>query len=417
MSYTLEVLTIIATSNEARVIGELPTLSKNARISFQCKCGNEHNKSFVQLKKVGMLCKQCTTLSKREKREKTNLEKYGTTCTLQADSVKRKSEETCLKKYGVKNALSASSIQEKIRQTNVSKYGVENPFAAEVCKKKLRETCKQKYGSEFPTRNKEVINKIQSTNMKRYGVPVSSQAECVKQKAIETNIKLYGCAHHIVPSVKDKIKESNRQRYGVDYSFQAESVKQKIKNTLMKRYGVDHIMKSAILRKKILETNLRKYGVSHSMKLRTYQDKAMYTVQQRYGVKYVNQSPIIQAKTQKKGIRFKSYCTPSGSFRKVQGYEPFALNILFQQFQEEDVLTERTHVPRIIYKDSNNTEHYYFPDIYVKSINKVIEVKSTWTFTLHKEVNILKWKATMDLGYQFECWIFDKKGECTVYIP
>lgn len=417
MSYSLEVLTNIATSNEAILIGELPKLCKKARISFQCKCGKEYNKSFVRLKESCMLCEQCTLISKKQKREKTNLEKYGNTCSLQGSSIKQKAEETCMKRYGVKNALKSHTIQQKIKQTNVTKYGVENPFAAEVCKKKLRDTCKQKYGSEFPTRNKEVINKIQATNMKRYGVLVSSKAECVKQKAIETNMKIYGYSHHIIPSIMEKIKISNRQRYGVDYSFQAESVKQKIRNTFLMKYGVDHCGKSQIIKRKITATNLQRYGVSHAMKLKKYQDIAMNTVQQRYGVKYINQSTIIQAKSQKTGLHYKTYYAPSGIIRKVQGYEPFALNVLFQQFQEEDVLTDRSDVPRILYKDANDIDHYYFPDIYVKSIHKLIEVKSTWTFTLHKEVNQLKWQAAIDSGYDLECWIFDKKGNYTVYTP
>ena len=47
--------------------------------------------------------------------------------------------------------------------------------------------------------------------------------------------------------------------------------------------------------------------------------------------------------------------------------------------------------------------------IYIKSINKIIEVKSIWIYNLHKEKNILKSQACINKGYDFEFWIFDEK--------
>jgi len=38
---------------------------------------------------------------------------------------------------------------------------------------------------------------------------------------------------------------------------------------------------------------------------------------------------------------------PSGDIRKVQGYEPFALDILVKKYKEDDIKTDRKDIPRI----------------------------------------------------------------------
>ena len=43
--------------------------------------------------------------------------------------------------------------------------------------------------------------------------------------------------------------------------------------------------------------------------------------------------------------------------------------------------------------------------------NKIIEVKSIWTYNVNLEKNILKQKASINNGYNFEFWIFNNKGQ------
>jgi hypothetical protein len=44
----------------------------------------------------------------------------------------------------------------------------------------------------------------------------------------------------------------------------------------------------------------------------------------------------------------------------------------------------------------------YFPDIYIKSTNTIIEVKSQWTFDNWKEKNLAKEQACLQQGFNFE---------------
>ncbi len=108
---------------------------------------------------------------------------------------------------------------------------------------------------------------------------------------------------------------------------------------------------------------------------------------------------------------------PSGEIRKVQGYEPYALDMLINDYLEDDIITSRKNIPRIEYKMEDNKSHYYFPDIWIKSINKLIEVKSSWTYKLHQSLNECKWNAAKEKGYLMECWIFDnckKRTDCLI---
>jgi hypothetical protein len=80
------------------------------------------------------------------------------------------------------------------------------------------------------------------------------------------------------------------------------------------------------------------------------------------------------------------------------------------KLSEDNVLTDRKEVPKIKYEIDGKIS-YYFPDIYIKSLNKIIEVKSTWTYEINKEKNIEKSKACTDAGYAFEFWIYSSKGK------
>jgi hypothetical protein len=65
-------------------------------------------------------------------------------------------------------------------------------------------------------------------------------------------------------------------------------------------------------------------------------------------------------------------------------------------------------VPLIKFYDITNIERDHHADIFIPSQNKFIEVKSTWIF--QKPDVLMKQYAAKELGYNFEFWIYDKKG-------
>jgi hypothetical protein len=109
--------------------------------------------------------------------------------------------------------------------------------------------------------------------------------------------------------------------------------------------------------------------------------------------------------------KFKGYILPSGKITIIQGYEPFALDILLKTYHEDQLFLENK-VPTILWTDSSNIIHRYTADIYIPSENKLIEIKSNWTFKLAgiNNKNKLAPLACIAQGYTYEYWIFDKKG-------
>jgi len=186
-------------------------------------------------------------------------------------------------------------------------------------------------------------------------------------------------------------------------------MKEKIIETTLQRYGVEHYSQSDDWKEKTLKTNMERYGVSNSNKTKEIRDKIKATCIERYGVEHPSQCQEIMEKIQKNAKKYKEYKMPSGTIRKVQGYEPFALDELLKIYQEDDIITDRKNIPRITYI-INDKKKYYFPDIFIKSINTIIEVKSTWTYqskidNIHEKEN-----ATKMAGYNYEIRIFDRKG-------
>jgi hypothetical protein len=183
----------------------------------------------------------------------------------------------------------------------------------------------------------------------------------------------------------------------------------KIKETNIERYGVECTAQAAVVKEKIIQSNLEKYGVENVFESKEIRDKCKQTCFERYGVEHPAQSQEVMEKTQKNAKKYKEYKMPSGNSRKVQGYEPFALDELIKIYQEDNIITDRKEIPRITYM-INDKKKYYFPDIFIKNINTIIEVKSTWTYQSKKDNVHEKESATKMAGYKYEIWVYDRKG-------
>ena len=138
------------------------------------------------------------------------------------------------------------------------------------------------------------------------------------------------------------------------------------------------------------------------------------TVQKNWGVRSVNQSPVIRSKSKKTAFSTKSYISPNGTEFWIQGYENFAFDRIFNigyngiPVSEDDI---QENVPEVWYTTTDGIRHRYFTDIFIPKLNLCIEVKSTYTMELGREVNMLKQKATRNAGYNHVIWIFSRKGE------
>jgi hypothetical protein len=125
------------------------------------------------------------------------------------------------------------------------------------------------------------------------------------------------------------------------------------------------------------------------------------------------QNAEVSEKASKHAYKSKDYTCPSGRIERTQGYEHFMLNDLLQKEEvaEDDIIIKRSEVPSIWYEDTDGKKRRYFVDCFIKSQNRCIEAKSTWTAEKKKDCIYLKQQALKDAGYKCEIWIYGANGE------
>ena len=186
--------------------------------------------------------------------------------------------------------------------------------------------------------------------------------------------------------IKEKRKqESNMANYGVTNTGSLKEVKDKINDSYIKKYGM------------------------HPLKTKEVIDKRAKTCLEKYGG-HPNQNKEVQAKSEASCYKFKEYIMPSGKIVKIQGYENVALDELVQKYEEDDICVGRANIPTVEYY-IDETKHVYFPDFFIKSENKIIEVKSEWTIKLARGNVEEKALATVKAGYKYEIWLYNDKKE------
>ena len=198
----------------------------------------------------------------------------------------------------------------------------------------------------------------------------------------------------------DKIKQHMLDKYGVENSFQLQEVKDRISKNSKDKYGVNHWVQSDEFRKKSADTCMKNYGVDNPFKSNVVKQRIVNTQYKKYDGKLFTQTDEFMNYHYNR----KTYICPSGRIIKVQGYENKALDILYKEYSENDILfgKEITDIIGVCWYYMFGKKHRYFPDMYIKSINTIIEVKSTYTFKKELLENILKRKYCIKKGINFE---------------
>jgi hypothetical protein len=212
-----------------------------------------------------------------------------------------------------------------------------------------------------------------------------------------------------VEEYKKKMGDTLEARIGVRTPGQCKEYIEKGKQTLKNRTGYEHALQIEENKEKAKKTLKERTGYEYALQVPEYKQKAEQTTLDLLGVPNAMQSASIQDKCSKSCYKKKEFQMPSGNTRIVQGYEPQALSLLLKSYQEDDIFTGAINVPEIWY--TADKEHRHYVDIYIKSINTCIEIKSSWTYEKEKEKVHMKQQAGKDLGLNYEIWIMNKKGE------
>jgi hypothetical protein len=232
-----------------------------------------------------------------------------------------------------------------------------------------KESLLKTHGVENISQTKEWRDKVKATNMERHGVEWNTQSQSLIEAAKKT---WENCDEKIA-----KRKETNLKRYGAEHANQNADVKKRLKDSMTSSYKfqVERILKAK-------KTNVENYGGWY----------------------------CASSECQDKKYQRKAYVFPSGRLEMVQGYEPKAIDeILAAGIHEDDIVVGNVkiekHIGKITYVDTDNKEHQYFPDIYVISENKVIEVKSEYTLSRDFWINS-KRNAILNSGIAYELKIY-----------
>jgi hypothetical protein len=211
----------------------------------------------------------------------------------------------------------------------------------------------------------------------------------------------------------EKMAETNLKKYGSTCSLLNKDVKEKVEKTNIEKFGDKNPMKSADIRLKRDESNLEKYGHKNVFETDEVKLKSQNSSLLKYGTLFPMQDAEVSQKNLNSCFKSKEYKFPSGKIVKVQGYEPLGLDylILKEKINEDDIFTNRTDIPKVYYKGTDGKQHVYFVDIFIKSQNRCIEIKSEYTFNKDKENVFLKQQALKDEGYECEIWVYNDKFE------
>lgn len=270
-----------------------------------------------------------------------------------------------LNKYGVDNIWNIPGYREGLENTNIEKYGVKYYTSSDEFKEKCTEKYNLDWEGKHPTRFKSVQDKKRKTNLEKYGI------DCILKD-------------------REKIKKRMIEKYGEDHNMKLGDHKNNHRKIMEDKFG-GVFMKSDEIKRKSQETNLEKYGY-----------------------KFATQNEEISEKQFLNSRKFKNYYFPSGKLINIQGFEDKALDILLNRYKEDDIETGRKEITKLVGIFMYNLEginRRYFPDIYIKSINTIIEVKSEYTFSQDSVKNNLKKLSVENKNINFEYMIFSNDGK------
>ncbi|MBR4589498.1 MAG: hypothetical protein IKO36_02440, partial [Bacteroidaceae bacterium] len=145
-------------------------------------------------------------------------------CVAKDPEAAQKREQTNLQKYGVKNAFQSNEIKEKIKQTNIQKYGTKYAMQNEAIKEKFYNSMMQKYGVKHALQESNIFEKAKQTLLKNYGVEYCSKNAKLLEKIYQTNMKKYGTKlplqnPQIIQKVNQKFIEKDENVIGIEDDF------------------------------------------------------------------------------------------------------------------------------------------------------------------------------------------------------
>lgn len=268
----------------------------------------------------------------------------------------------------------------------------ESQYYCNKCKGiRTKQSNLQKYGVENVSQLKTVKEKKKKTNLKNWGTENVFQSNEIKIISKKTKNDKYGDVNF---TNREKSKKTCLKNNGVEWPTQSSEILEKRNFNNIKKWGVKHYTQTSEYKIKSAKKCLEKYGNEHYLATEECQIKSRETCQKKYGVDYPSQNPIIHKKQFPKIKTHESGLPYQGTFEK--DFLDLCQNIGIN-------LNRAKSIKYII----ENKQKIYYPDYYYPDLNLIIEIKSDYIYKLHEELNLIKQKACIDLGFNF-LFIIDK---------
>lgn len=194
----------------------------------------------------------------------------------------------------------------------------------------------------------------------------------------------------------------NKNGIGVRCHMSMANTKQIIK-LYTSGYGLRYVSRFIGCHRDVIKRILGENGVV----IDTHRDRNMKaqikTLMEKYGVTNCMHDETIRNKQFKNAFMLREFII-NGKKYDVRGYEDRALKILVNERGYSVDEIENEDIPRIQYQFNGNS-HFYYPDFYIKRENKVIEVKSEFTYMKDYDKNQAKFQKVKEDGYEFELMI------------
>lgn len=267
---------------------------------------------------------------------------------------------------------------------------------SKVCHGKLLSKMKLSWSQE---RNEEINARRRATSREKYGVDFVGQDSAVKAKIAESNKRIVDNSGLTSKELQQKkARKTKIERYGDEFYNNNEQISKS-----KQRHDVERKNEITELRR---ATCMKKYGVpNHLMR------------------------PEMKSKNASANASLKTAILPSGKEISYQGFEFLAIkHLLSSGYEEDDFLLSNPHsrslnaIPFFEYLNLNNSRLRYYPDIFIPSENRIIEVKSRWWYDANGragyesriENNRRKAEAAKAAGYHFEFWVFNSPNDFEV---
>ena len=235
--------------------------------------------------------------------------------------------------------------------------------------------------------------------------------ECTQKLREQTMIERYGVAHALESKqFVEKAEQTQLERYGVKHAAQNEDIKKRTQQQFFEKHGVRTPFELPDFQEKATNTCLKKYGVKFTSQIPGRTEKMQATNLKRYGSKAPIGNPEISARFQadmmeRFGVPY--YCM-TDECRRKQRRTISSVNKKFMAKLEDvglECIPEGVKLNRFSY------------DVYVPSLNTVIEINPTYTHNMYgnhwgtklpKEYHRDKTKLAREHGYRcINVWDWD----------